>query len=454
MFTDEKTKQIRTGDLTLHCIEVEIFQAVENGLRMLGYGTIKINSIGTIYLEFICTYSENVPRAFFNEKLPKDPLNHEHNLHLRVKTLNGDEYKSNGFSVQIDINSSRLPAHHYITLSSIYTVSTTELKEDNYLYFQFAERSSIPPNKSNTLESSLGSKSYSWNQTVLEMDSYLISIVSHKGYTEVNTTGIFEPEELLECLKFYIGFSSSSMPQFYYVKEIKNGRKREVVSSIDNKQKLKHSSSPMIDSIADEKYRDFAYHYSLLENIINLYRENPKQFESIYSQWERVWHSFQSKNSIMILTLSVAIEGLLNDIYIPAIKIKNNDIELDAQIDNIKQQIKSLELTSDQRSRLIGSVSYWKSITAAKALGYLIERGVVTTADKKLWQELRNESAHPKVREENLDKERLELEQVLSCLNLFHKLILNTLSFSGPIILLQADRKFTCVELIHKDILS
>lgn len=457
MLMDRKIKQIRTGELVLHCVEVEVSQAIDNGLRMSGHGTIKINSVGTIYLEFICTYSENLPHAFFNEKLPKDLLDHDQKLYLRTKTLNGNEYKSDGFSIKINMNSSSLPAHYYIILSSIYSICNAESyepKEDSYLYFEFADYFNIPPNKLNSVVSSLGSESSSWNQTVIDMDGYSISMVKHTNYTKVSVAGCFEPNELFKCLKFYIGFSSASMPQPYYVKKIINGEKQETIFSIVNKQKSQRSSSPMVDSAAAEKYRDSTYHYALLENMQSLYKNNPRHFDSIYSQWERVWYSFQSKNSIMILTLSVAIEGLLNDIYIPTITIKSNDIELEAQIANIKKQIKSLELTNDQCSQLIGNVSYWKKITAAKALSHLIEHGIITTTDKKLWQELRNESAHPKIREEDLAKERLELEQVLSCLDLFHKLILNTLAFSGPIFTLQSGKEFTYQELVYTDILS
>lgn len=454
MLSSEIIKQIRTGELILHCVEVEIFQAADNGLKMLGNGTIKINSVGTIYLEFICTHSKNVPRAFFNEKIPKDPLNYEEKLYLRIKTLDGSEYKSDGFSITIDMNSSHLPTLYYVALSSIYSLYKDTLKEGCYLYFEFAERFKVPANKTNSVVSSLGSEKHSWNQTVLEMNDHSISMVKHKHYTEVNVTGCFEPDELFKCLKFYIGFSSASMPQAYYILNIIDGERKETIYSVSNKQKKQYSSSPMVDSFADDKYKNYAYHYALLENMDSLYRKNPKRFESIYSQWERVWYSFQSKNSIMFLTLSVAIEGLLNDIYIPNIKSRDENIEMNTEIDEIKTQIKSLELTSEQRNRLLGSVSYWKNITAAKALNYLVEHKIITIDDKKLWQELRNESAHPKVRENDLAKERLELEQVLSCLNLFHKLILNTLTFSGPIIIFQADRKFTCEELIHTDILS
>ena len=319
MLSNEIIEQIRTGELVLHCVEVEVFQAADNGFRMLGHGTIKINSVGTLYLEFICTYSENVPRAFFNEKLPKDPLNPEEKLYLRTKTLDDNEYKSDGFSITINIHSSALPTHYDVILSSIYSLHDTELpkpKEDIYLYFEFADCFKIPSNKQNSLVSSLGSESYSWNQTVIEMDGCFISMVKHKDYTSVTATGCFEPDELFKCLKFYIGFSSASMLQPYYMKSTINGEEKRTVYSISNKQKRQTSSSPMVNNADGEKYRDYTYHYALLENIISLYTENLKQFNSLYSQWERVWYSFQSKNSIMILTLSVAIEGLLNDMVV------------------------------------------------------------------------------------------------------------------------------------------
>ena len=450
-------ERLRTGDLVLHCVQVKVFQEMDNGLKMSGHGTIKINDVGTIYMEFICTTSESVPRVLFNERLPKDPLNDEQKLHLRAQTIGGDVYESDGFSIQINFNSSNPPAHHYIFLSSIYSYSTAESYEpvkDSYLYFEFAEHFNIPANKSNSVVSSLGDESHSWNQTVLEMGEYSISMLKNTDYTEVRVTGSFEPEDILSCLKFYIGFSSASMPQFVYMLKRVGEDMQETISSIAKDQKHQRSSSPMIVHVANEKYRDHTYHYKFLEKTIELHKNNPRQFESVYSQWERVWYSFQSNNSIMILTLSVAIEGLLNDIYIPAIKVKIDNIELEAEIKKVKQQIKTLELAEEQRNRILGCVSYWKNITAAKALDYLIEQGVITRADKKLWQELRNESAHPKVREDNLARERLEREKVSSCLNLFHKLVLNALAFSGPIGVLQAGQEPACVELIHTEILN
>jgi len=454
MTIGNEIEKLRNGELVLHCVQVEIFQQMDNGLKMSGHGTIKINSVGTIYMEFICTISENIPNAFFNEKLPKDPLDNGQKLYLRAQTIGGFIYESDGFSIQVNFNSSHPPAHHYIFLSSIYSYSTTEPYEpadNSYLYFEFSENFNIPANKSNSVVSSLGSESHSWNQTVLDMEGYSISMVKKAGYTEVRVTGSFEPEVLLLCLKFYIGFSSASMPQFVYIQKREGTNKQETISSVDNTQKHQRASSPMVANVVGE---NSIYHYMLFNRILYLHENNHKHFESIYSQWERVWFSFQSKNSIMMLTLSVAIEGLLNDIYIPAFKTSEENIELAYEIAEIKQQIKTLHLTEIQRGRLLSNVSYWKAITAATALEKLIVQGVITKEDKKLWQELRNESAHPKVRENNLANERLEHEKVSSCLNLFHKLVLNTLAFSGPIAILQAGKEPSYIKLIHTEVLN
>lgn len=40
MTIGKKIEQLRTGDLVLHCVQVEVFQKMDNGLKMLGHGTI------------------------------------------------------------------------------------------------------------------------------------------------------------------------------------------------------------------------------------------------------------------------------------------------------------------------------------------------------------------------------------------------------------------------------
>ena len=444
-------KKLRTGDLVLHCTLVKVFQKSDNGIIMTGHGTIKINSVGTIYMEFICTASENIPSALFGESYPKDPLNDEDKLYLYAKTIDGSVYESNSFSISLNMNSHYPPVLHFIFLSSINSSNINEMydvKKDSYLYCEFAEGFKIPANKATKIKSNNGSKSIKWDQTVLEMDNYSIHLVQKLGYTEVRISGDFEHEQLLRCLRFYIGFSSASMPQFLYILKRKGSEETEIISSINVEKKNQLASSPMIETASLDS------HYQLLKNIINLYSERSEWFDSVYSQWERVWYSFQSENSIMALTLSVAIEGLLNDIYIPIIKDKGNNSELKSEICNIKKQIKEeLKLTDRQRERLLNNVSHWGNITAANALIYLIDNHVVTTEDKKLWSKLRNESAHPKIKVKSFELDKLERDSVLSCLNLFHKLILNVLAYSGPVRFFKASKDHEHSSIQYQNVL-
>jgi len=52
--SDKFIDAMHQGKLDLHCIEVSISQKFETGLNLKGYGILKVNKAGTIYLEFIC----------------------------------------------------------------------------------------------------------------------------------------------------------------------------------------------------------------------------------------------------------------------------------------------------------------------------------------------------------------------------------------------------------------
>lgn len=177
-------------------------------------------------------------------------------------------------------------------------------------------------------------------------------------------------------------------------------------------------------------------------------------FNSIYGQWIQVWHGFQTKNSIAELVLSVAIEGILNDNYIPVFKRNRIDPLLVSDIDRIKSIIKDIDISENHKQRLIGSVSYWKNITVSKALDILTDEGVIGENDKKIWSELRNEAAHPQVKNIDILQQQIKRDKMLQCLNLFHKLVLNVVEYTRPVYIFSMD-KDTPVELIrYKDVLD
>lgn len=361
--TDKLIPLIREGSLELHCINIKIWQV--NGVELFGHGTIKINKHGVLDLDFVCTSSINTPHILSSEKYPKDSLNESEVFYLECETLDGDKLKSSHFSVEFSLADRITPVHKHIILSSIKCEETEEEADDDFLLIEFSEFCDVPANRLNSETSTLGGESLSWNQTIINIDEFEVSIVDKKQYTYVRVKGLFDTKRVLECLKFYIGFTCGSMIQPIFSVERKKQHKVSNIHSIRNLQKNQRSFNPVPGRYIRGNKAEKNYHYEIFRSIYKLYEQNPKNFESIYSQWKRVWHSFQSENSITILTLSVAVEGLLNDVFIPKFKELGFNDHLNNEIKRIKSRVSDLDLTLEQANRLKSSISYWGNITAS-----------------------------------------------------------------------------------------
>lgn len=421
--------KIREKSLVIHCPTVSIWQDIEVGIKLDGYGTIKINRHGVIYLEFIYLSSDNLPYNLHTQ-IPKDALDPKQTVFLEAIALDGSKYISKDLSIKFNLNSLHPPGVMNIILKYIEIVDNIDVSENSHLYFEFLEKCNIPANKSNSIISSLGYEEYSWNQAIIMHENIEISVVDNKEYTTISISGNFNPDILLGCIKFYIGFGDGSYVQPYLIYRINNGIKKTVINSINQEKILQRSSNPLPSStIYSGSKTD--YHYNILINIIKLRYKNPDWYNCINAHWDRVWHSFQTKNNIMSLTLSVAIEGILNDIYIPKLE-NNNNKELNDDIEELKKEIAKLNITTKYKDKLYSSISHFKKITAAKAMDHLVNRGIITISDKKAWIKVRNMSAHPRKKDHSIASETDERNNIFLCLNLFHSLIFNVLSYSGP----------------------
>lgn len=272
----------------------------------------------------------------------------------------------------------------------------------------------------------------------------------------VRVDGNFEPDDLYDCINFYIGFSGGVLPQPYVVIKHIDDKIISTIKSINNQNTHKRSSNPIPEKIVinGEEKTEVMHSYELFKNIYEIHQMKRNHFNSIYGQWIQVWHGCQTKNSIAELVLSVAIEGILNDIYIPVFKRNRIDPLLIVDIEKIKSIIKDIDVSESHKQRLIGSVSYWNNITVSKALDILTNEGVIGENDKKIWAELRNEAAHPQVKTIDILKQQIKRDKMLQCLNLFHKLVLNVIEYTGPVYIFSMG-KDTPVELIrYKDVLA
>ena len=437
MRKEKMIDHIATGELVLHCISVDIYQENDSPIKLTGHGTIKINTSGLLHLELICTSTSNFNNIMGPARLPQDLLNEHDKLHMVATTINGDVFSSKGFSINLGFMPTQTPRLFNIGLSHITKVTQLDYRDpdaSNYLYFVLDEQSQIPKNRTNSTESSLDGNSLEWNQTCIDMDGYTVTIINRKSKSEIKVSGKFVTDKLLEAIKFYIGLSNATMPQPYYIlNKAENCTESIISTNLSNRRKT--SASPLIEHIGDEEYKDNQYHYNILRQLISLYESDFKQFNSLFSQWQRVWHSFQSNHAITTLTLAVAIEGLLNDIYIPEIKEAYACKTKDPEIENLKQQIKKLNITQDHRQRLLSSIGHWNDVTATRALDELVSSSIITNDEKNNWKKLRNEKAHPKTMGTGDVFNESDRNRMLSCINLFHKLILNKLKFSGPMVI-------------------
>lgn len=432
MITDKILKSIRDYSFEAHCPKIRIYQ--KNGIVLKGYGIIKINDYGVFYIEFICLEKNNIPKFNWSIRLPDDHFDESQKIYLEAVSIDGVEFQAEDFRIELHALSMHRSSVHHILLEKIRTTELTKNTKD-YFYIEFNQTINIPRNKNNSVVSTLGSESFAWNESIIDFDqeNLKIRIVDDhgtKGFISIKECT--NPELMLDCVTFYLGFCSGILLQPYYSNHISSNQKVSTFYSTNKLYLQKSYVSALASNLSNPEFRDGEYHFNILRNSIRLYKENPKHFLSIYAQWRRVWISFKSEQDITNLALTTAIEGLLNDIFIPIYKKSRKDEVLEHDIKEIKKIIKNLEIDDLYKERLQNSISYLKTITANKALALLVDSGILSSKETEAWKNLRNEVAHPKAKSNNLSSKYEEKENFISCLNLFNSLIFQTLNYKGP----------------------
>lgn len=80
-----------------------IEQKKESGIRLSGHGIIKINTVGTLYLEFVCLETHNIPVSIWGDHFPDDPFAADQKLFLSAVTVNNDKLSATEFSLRIGL---------------------------------------------------------------------------------------------------------------------------------------------------------------------------------------------------------------------------------------------------------------------------------------------------------------------------------------------------------------
>ncbi len=437
IFREDGRKAVRECELEWHCHEVKLAQKeLDDGYEIEGYGIIKSHESGGLYLDFVCLKSNK--RIKYLSPIPADFLDEKQTLSMSATTIDGLKILSDGLRIETTLQKmmSPGPTFYRLWLDNFEIIhSEDDNPEDSYLHMEFNEKCSIPTNKSNTTESTLGTKTSSWNQTVLSYSDFEINIIHHDYYTEVYANGTDTKLDVLkDAIIFYLGFTSGKFMQPYFEYRREGADAIEKIHSVD-RTKIKSSiPAPVRGYVYDQdKLSMDGCHFDIFSNICDIIMEKPLLFESVYSQWKRIWHSFLSPEfSVPMLTVSVAIEGLLNDVFIPVIAGNLKDEAFEEEKVRISDLVSGIDGISDEHIESIKRyVEKWGNIHPKKSLEYLVIKGVLEKRHIKNWVDLRNSSAHPKLVVSSEGRRRKDIGRTIVCLGLFYRLALNIFSFKG-----------------------
>ena len=438
IFRKDGRKTVRECNLEWHCHEVTISQKEsDDGYEFKGYGIIKSHENGGLYLDFICLESNK--RLDFRTPIPEDSLDPKQSITMSAISIDGISVLSKGLRIGTDFQGSLSsdPSFYRIGLPWIEIEDGSDISEADtkFLHLEFNEKCRAPTNKSNKTESTLGTSSFSWNQTVLSYLGGEINIIYHEKFTEVYANGTqYDLDVLRDAIVFYLGFSSGKYIQPYLEYRKDSESKVTIINSIDKKKSNDSIPAPISDMVHDQNNERLDQeHFDLFYKIYETLEDNPKVFESVYSQWKRVWHSFMSPEfSVPMLSISVAVEGVLNDIFIPTIADSLKDQEFEEEKERISLAVGGLYDISEEHIESIRKfIGRWGNVHPKKALDYLESVNVIEKRQIKNWSDLRNSSAHPKLMKQDEGRKRKDINRTIICLGLFYRLILNVFEYRG-----------------------
>jgi hypothetical protein len=151
----------------------------------------------------------------------------------------------------------------------------------------------------------------------------------------------------------------------------------------------------------------------------------------LYRFWWRILRSYQSDIENSSLVLSVAIEGVLQVLFLSE---HDADAEFSRLVDAAKPAIKRLDVNERVRSSISKSLDHATVPKPQDAMWRLVEQGALTSAHTKAWGKLRHKGAHGAMLEDDLEKLQKHLDRFHCCLDMFYRLLFTAISYRGGFI--------------------
>lgn len=273
--------------------------------------------------------------------------------------------------------------------------------EDAYIYLKLSGELKIPCNRvMQTEEELLG-----LHVAIFSACGYNFIIKPEAGGTliEVNSKCNYLPDliesRICEALQFVLGdlvsWSTLELNQA-------NQQTIRIRTSFKGINQTKKICPPIRFEKVDITEDIWILYEKYLYYILNY---NEKELHPISGWVSRIIEARTTYLEVEMLTLSVAIESLLEIQLLKKEFMDNNSSNLKSQILLVQEQIKALALEESFKKRLYGFFSNMNSVSATDRLRDLVDKKLL---DKKLvdaWKQIRNKAAHGYI----LEPEKLEI---------------------------------------------
>lgn len=149
---------------------------------------------------------------------------------------------------------------------------------------------------------------------------------------------------------------------------------------------------------------------------------------AIYAFWHRILRAFHEDVENASLTLSVAIEGLIKNVFAPQ---KASDLEFVA---TLKQAIQALECLPDQTRAigvLRGKLEHADQFPPGRFLHEARKAGWLSESHVEAWETMRNKGAHGELLEDDNDALQAHIDRFHSGLDTFYRLMFHAIGYQG-----------------------
>lgn len=259
----------------------------------------------------------------------------------------------------------------------------------------------------------------------LDIDNRKVVIIKYPAFYELKAElhNSQEPEKFFDITLEALGiaFGLNLAPRIKCV-STSDGSKIEIFSSSTTQPSLIIPSPLRVSE---------CYYYDHISNFVKCYVNTiAKGNDVLAGYWARLINAFQCNVEIRALALTTAIEGILVEYYKASVK---HDPAFLTQLDEASQVIKNDVKGNRAKKLLTQSISVAKATKVKDILFAIVKNGCITQEQAELWVILRNKSAHAaKLKLEDPDIQNY-MNQLYGCLELFYRLILGRVGFSGEI---------------------